>query len=60
MNYFLWLTYIATALSCLFFIVLTIISTVGGYFDLRYLFKSLNEEIQDDTDDGRVTEQKEI
>lgn len=37
-------------------IVVVIWVTIGGIFDLRYLFKVLKEETIDDTDDGRVTE----
>jgi len=37
-------------------IVVVIWVTIGGIFDLRYLFRVLKEEKVDDTDDGRVTE----
>jgi uncharacterized membrane protein len=37
-------------------IVVVIWVTIGGVFDLQYLFKVLKEEKIDDTDDGRVTE----
>jgi hypothetical protein len=37
-------------------VVVVIWVTIGGVFDLRYLFKVLREELVDDTDDGRVTE----
>ena len=37
-------------------IVVVIWVTIGGVFDLKYLFKVLKEEQIDDTDDGRVTE----
>ena len=37
-------------------IVVVIWVTIGGCFDLKYLFKVLREERVDDTDDGRVTE----
>lgn len=33
----------------------TLVVIVGGFFDLRFLFRSLNEEEIDVTDDGRVT-----
>lgn len=32
----------------------TIVVIVGGVFDLRFLFKALNEQDGDETDDGRV------
>lgn len=35
--------------------VFTLVVIVGGIFDLRFLFKALNEEITDETDDGRVS-----
>lgn len=38
-------------IGCLGF---TIIIIIGGFFDLRYLFKSLKEAYVDETDDGRV------
>ena len=37
-------------------IVVVIWVTIGGVFDLKHLFKVLNEANVDDTDDGRVTE----
>ena len=37
-------------------IVVVIWVSIGGVFDLKYLFKVLKEEKIDDTDDGRVTE----
>ncbi len=37
-------------------IVVVIWVTIGGVFDLKYLFKVLKEEKIDDTDDGRVTQ----
>ena len=32
----------------------TMVVIVGGVFDLRFLFKALNEQDSDETDDGRV------
>ena len=37
-------------------IIVVIWVTIGGIFDLRYLFHVLKTEIIDDTDNGRVTE----
>ena len=37
-------------------VVVVIWVTIGGIFDLKYLFHVLKTEIVDDTDDGRVTE----
>lgn len=39
------------SLTC---IVFTIVVIVGGFYDLRYLFKSLREQGVDENDDGRV------
>lgn len=47
-------SYIYLVVMILFNILLTVIVSIGGYFDLKYLFKSLREEIVDETDDGRV------
>lgn len=38
--------------------VFTLVVIVGGVFDLRFLFKALNEQDNDETDDGRVVVQK--
>ena len=35
-------------------IVGTIIVLIGGIFDLKFFLKSLNEDVVDETDDGRV------
>ena len=37
-------------------VIITIVTTIGGIFDLRYLFRSLKDEQVDDTDDGRIHE----
>jgi hypothetical protein len=37
-------------------IVVVVWVTIGGCYDLRYLFKVLKEERVDDTDNGQVTE----
>lgn len=34
--------------------VFTLVVIVGGAFDLRFLFKALNKDVDDETDDGRV------
>jgi len=34
----------------------TAVVIVGGFFDLRFLFKALSEEVGDAHDDGRVDE----
>jgi hypothetical protein len=36
-------------------ILFTLVVIVGGFFDLKYLFESLDSDRGDDTDDGRVT-----
>lgn len=32
----------------------TLVVIIGGVFDLRFLFKALNDQVVDHTDDGRV------
>ena len=36
----------------------TLVVIVFGFFDLKFLFKALREELIDETDDGRVDEPK--
>jgi hypothetical protein len=50
-------SYIYLAAMLLFNIILTIVVSIGGYADLKYLFKSLREEVVDETDDGRIKQQ---
>jgi hypothetical protein len=49
---------ISTWLYLLFLIltnvILTLVVSIGGYFDLQYLFKSMNTQVDDPKDDGRV------
>jgi uncharacterized ion transporter superfamily protein YfcC len=47
-------TYIYLFLMIAFNVVLTVIVSIGGFFDLGYLFKALKEEVVDETDDGRI------
>ena len=47
-------TYVFFVISCLVFLVLTVVITIGGIFDIKYLIKSLREVDFDETDDGRV------
>lgn len=54
MSIWMILTYICAIGFGAFLVVLTVIVTIGGVFDLKYFFKSLDEEILDETDDGRV------
>lgn len=35
-------------------VILTVVVSIGGYFDLRYLIKSMNGQSVDPNDDGRV------
>ena len=52
----IYFTYVYVVLFILLFLVLTVIVVIGGYVDLKYLFKSLKEEIVDEADDGRITD----
>jgi hypothetical protein len=45
-----WFAVVNTVATVLF----TIVVIIGGVFDLRYLFKALEEAPVDETDDGRV------
>jgi hypothetical protein len=45
-----WFVFVNAILCALF----TLVVIVGGVFDLRFLFRALNEELLDETDDGRV------
>ena len=54
MFYWMVFSYILFTLSCLTFIVISVIVTIGGAYDLKFLFKSLKEEVVDETDDGRI------
>lgn len=47
-------TYILVLAAALGYIGFFVIITIGGFFDLIYLFKSIKEENVDAEDDGRV------
>ena len=49
-KFIFWYVFI-NGFSCMVF---TIVIIVGGFYDLRYLFRSLREEGIDEQDDGRV------
>lgn len=46
--------YIAIALGTN--VIITVVTLIGGYFDVIHLFKMLRKEIVDVIDDGRVVE----
>ena len=54
MSFWMFFSYVLFIISCLIFLVITVVITVGGAYDLKFLFKSLKEEVLDETDDGRV------
>jgi hypothetical protein len=54
MKWWMYASYIYAFTMAAIFVVLTIIVTIGGVFDLRYMFRSLRQEELDPTDDGRV------
>ena len=56
MKLLMYASYVYACLFIVFFIVATIVITIGGIFDLRFLFKSLRERELDEADDGRVPE----
>lgn len=47
-------TYIYIVIMLVFNVVVTVIVSIGGCFDLTYLFRILSSKIVDETDDGRV------
>ena len=50
-------TYWYTVISLIIFVGFTIVMSIGGFIDLRHLFKELNSGVLDEKDDGRVIEQ---
>ena len=50
----MFITYFSFIVGILVFLVITVIVTIGGAFDLKFLFQSLKEEVLDEADDGRV------
>jgi hypothetical protein len=42
------------ALFIVLFLILTVVVSIGGAVDLVHLFKSLRDQVVDETDDGRV------
>ena len=54
MRFWMYTCYFYAVVTFASFLLLTIVVTVGGVSDLRYLFKSLREQALDETDDGRV------
>ena len=51
-----WVTiaYVFTAIMVPAYLLFTVVVTVGGIIDLVYMFRELNKEVVDETDDGRV------
>jgi hypothetical protein len=47
-------TYCFVSFATIAYVVFFIVITIGGFFDLMYLLKSLKTEIVDATDDGRA------
>lgn len=47
-------TYTLAVVFSVFFTIMTVVVTVGGIKDLKFLFKTLKEQSIDETDDGRV------
>lgn len=42
------------AINIVVTIIFSIVVIIGGFFDLKFLFKALKEDAVDETDDGRV------
>lgn len=47
-------TYIWVSIAMIANVVFTIWVSIGGWFDLRAMFRDLREQRVDETDDGRV------
>ena len=47
-------TYWYTVISLIIYVAFTIIISVGGFFDLRFLFRELDSQVLDEKDDGRA------
>ena len=47
-------TYVLVTLAGLTYLIFFTFITIGGFFDLMYLLKSIRQEVQDPTDDGRA------
>jgi hypothetical protein len=45
-----WIVVVSIALNLVF----TIVVAIGGISDLRFLLKAMDEEVADESDDGRV------
>ena len=56
MNLWMISTYIWAGGFGILFIIMSVVVTIGGIYDLKYLFKTLKEQAVDETDDGRVEE----
>ena len=50
-------TYIFAVVSIISFLGFTVVVTIGGVIDLIYMFKELEAEVLDETDDGRVVKE---
>ena len=48
------ITYVFVVAAIIAFVGFSIVVTIGGVFDLVYMFKELKTEVVDETDDGRV------
>ena len=49
------ISYWYTLINLIIFIIFTIITSVGGFIDLRILFNDLNNKMTDEKDNGRVS-----
>ena len=49
-------TYWYTVISLIVFVGFTIVISIGGFLDLRFMFKELESTIPDEADNGRVVE----
>ena len=47
-------TYVFVVTAIIAFVGFSIVVTIGGIFDLVYMFRELEKEVVDEADDGRV------
>ena len=47
-------TYILVSVAALAYLIFFVFITIGGFFDLLYLLKSIRQEVLNPDDDGRV------
>ena len=52
------MTYLLCGALAIVFVIFTVVVTIGGVIDLVIMFRELESEMVDDSDDGRPAAQK--